>query len=149
MDATAPSLDQIAEALQSSEGRTPSDVLAAFLPDRATVFGQRLVPLTAGHDLLLEKLAHPFTRPGTEWKSHDLAVAMLVFTRPSRELFRMIDSGDFEDAIFELLDTLPFGDLEAAAAELVAHWATHRATALAMRSPHSSAEKKTAASAGG
>jgi hypothetical protein len=145
----APSLEQIAELLQASEGKTPSDVLAAFLPDRRTAFGQRLVPLTAGHDLLLEKLAHPFARPGTEWKAHDLAVALLCFTRPSRELFQLIEDGTFEDAVFELLDSLPFGDLDAAAAELVAHWATHRATALSMRSPHSVGEKKTAGSAGG
>jgi len=143
------SLDALADALRDAEGKTPSDVVAAFLPDCKTIFGQKLLPLTAGHDLFLEKIAHPFATGGKEWTSHDLAVAMFAFTTPSRDLFRMVANDTLEDALFDFLDSLPFGDLEPAAAELVGHWISHRATALAMRSPRSEGQKKTAASVGG
>jgi hypothetical protein len=147
----AATLDQLAEALENTRGRTPLEVIDAFCPVGAKIGPFPLVPITAGHDLFLARVKHPLATGGSAaWGAYDVATALFAFTRSSRELFRMIDDDSFESALYEFLDDIPVGVLNHAAAELMAHWIRARATAVAMKSPHpDGSSKKKRASAGG
>ncbi len=143
------SLLEIAEAIQQSEGRTPAEIIGAFLPDTKTVIGQKLVPLKLGHELFLAKIEHPLSSGSDEWAPNDIASALFVFTRPSRELFEMLENDTYLDSFYKFLDEVDATEIDAASAELLHHWYTRKQTALAMESPHPSSQKKTAGSAGG
>lgn len=130
------------------DGKTPTTVLAAFLPKTSTHLGKKLVPLTAGHELALAQLGHPLAT-GTKWEDVDVLMALFVFSRPSREVFAMIQSGTFEDDFFGFIDTIPSADIPKLGNDMVAHWMRSRATALAMESPTPGTQKKTADSGGG
>jgi hypothetical protein len=144
-----PALLEIAEAIEKSEGRTPAEVIEAFLPVAPTACGQRLIPLTMGHDLFLTKLEHPLATGSANWTPADIAVALFTFTRPSRELFAMIDDGTYAEKFHAFLDEHAAGDLPDAATELLHHWFSRKSTAVGMESPHPVTQKKTAVSAGG
>jgi hypothetical protein len=145
-------LHDLSEALDESKGATPQEVVDAFLNVRTVVAGQPLVPLTAGHDLFLAKFRHPILKPGSDWTPQDVATALFAFSRSSRDLFAMIEDGIYEAEFFGFLDTIPMGEIAAAAAAIVAHWLKSRATSLPMKSPDNLARhgvKKKAASGGG
>lgn len=142
------SLDQLKAALDASQGKFPEDLLKAFLPERQTVFGQKLVPLTAGHYLALVNFGHPLACREMKWAYEDIPLAMFIFTRSSAETFRAVTAGTFEDEFFAFLESLPCEEMTGAIEQLVAHWMTANATALAMKSP-GDAQKKTAVSDGG
>jgi hypothetical protein len=143
-----PTLDDISAAMMAVDGKTPAAVLEAFLPQKVTHLGQTLVPLTAGHELALAQLGHPLAT-GKAWEDIDVLTALFIFSRPSREVFAMIAGGTFEADFFLFIDSIPTADIPKLGADMAAHWMRSRATALAMESPHPSAQKKTADSAGG
>jgi hypothetical protein len=143
-------LEQLAEAMENTRGKTPAEVVDAFCPKGASVAGLPLVPLTAGHDLFLSRVNHPLSRnAGGTWTPHDVAIALFAFTRPSRELFAMVEDETWDQALFAFLDTIPMGEIEAAAAALVTHWIRARATMVPMSSPHQAAGSKKKRASGG
>ena len=142
-------LARIAEAVEMSDGKTPAEIIEAFLPKAPTAAGKRLVPLKLGHDLFLTKIAHPLSSGSAEWEPNDIAVALFAFTRPSRELFAMISDDTYEAEFFAFLDEIEIGELEGAATELLHHWFSRKSTAIGMESPHPTTQKKTAGSDGG
>lgn len=147
----AATLEQLTEAMVSASGQTPLEVIDAFCPKGAKVGGLELVELTAGHDLFLSRIKHPLIS-GTGnvgWSADDLAVLFFAFTRPSRELFRLIREDGLEEALHDFLDELPLATLENAAADIVSHWLRARASALPMVAPHAAGSKKKRVSAGG
>jgi len=145
-------LQDLSEALDESKGATPQEVIDAFLRVKTVVAGQPLVPLKAGHDLFLAKFRHPILTPGKEWSPHDVGTALFAFSRPSSELFAMVEDGTFEQEFYAFLDTIPMGEIADCAAAIVAHWLKCRATAIPMKSPDQLARrgvKKKAGSVGG
>lgn len=142
-----PTLEDIAAAKEASGGSHPSAVLNAFLPRTKTILGNRLLPVMAGHELLLAQIAHPLSVAGPMADS-DVLMALFIFSMPSRELFQMISDDTFESEFFAFLDSIPASDIEKLGEEMVAHWISGRVTALAMESKHPGAQKKTAASGG-
>lgn len=145
--APEPTLDDIAAAIAASDGKTPSSVIEAFLPKPMSHLGKRLVPMTAGHELLLAQLGHPLAT-GTKWEDVDVLLALFVFSRPSRELFHLMEQDTFQAEFFSFIDAIPPADIAQLGSDLIAHWTRTRASALAMESRHTTAQKKTAASAG-
>lgn len=143
------SLLEIAEAIEQSEGRTPAEIISAFLPEAPTVIGQKLVPLKLGHDLFLAKIEHPLASGSDEWSANDIATALFVFTRPSRDLFAMLENDTYLETFYAFLDEVDANEIDSAATQLLHHWFSRKETALAMESPHPSSQKKTEGSVGG
>lgn len=143
-----PTLEDIAAARMATGGMTPQAVLEAFLPKPVTHLGQTLVPLKAGHELLLSQLGHPFAT-GEAFQDIDVLMALFVFSRPSRELFALVATDDFEPEFFKFIDSIPMPDVKALGNDMVAHWLKSRRTALEMENPDSTAQKKTAADSAG
>lgn len=145
-------IDQLSEAIENTRGRTPAEVVAAFCPTGVKIGGLPLIPLRAGHDLFLSSIGHPLSRPaGAAWTATDVAIALFAFTRPSRELFAMVEDGTLNTKLHEFLDEIPLGAVESAGADLIAHWLRSRATGLSMQAPSGmgGGSKKKVASAGG
>lgn len=142
-------LARIAEAVEMSEGKTPCEIIEAFLPKSPTAAGKRLVPLKLGHDLFLSKIAHPLATGVPNWEPNDIAVALFAFTRPSADLFAMISDASYETQFYGFLDEIEIDELEGAATELLHHWFSRKSTAIGMESPHPSSQKKTADLVGG
>lgn len=145
-------LQELEAASAESSGQTPQEVIDAFLQVKTVVAGQPLVKLTVGHDLFLAKFRHPILA-GTSvtWTAQDVATALFVFSRPSADLFAMLEDGTYEAEFYAFLDTIPMGEIADCAAAIVAHWLRSRATALPMQAPAAmrNSTKKKAASAGG
>lgn len=141
-------LDQITAALQAVDGHTPSDVLDAFIPKPATSLGRKLIPLTAGHELLLSQFKHPLSAGGGEWEDADVLLALFIFSTPSIKLFGMVEDDTFQSEFLAFVDSIPPCDIPKLGSEMVSHWMRSRATAIAMQSPHGSGQKKTAGSDG-
>lgn len=138
-----PTIDQLTEALEKSQGKTPREVIDAFCPERSVVGGLELVPIKAGHELFLSKMQHPLaSREPMAWGAQDVAVALFVFTRPSRELFRMVEQGTFEDELHGFLDEIPVDAIDTATASLMAHWLRSRSTVVSMSNPHAAGGSK-------
>lgn len=142
-----PTLEDIAAAREAADSATPSAVLEAFLPKPVSHLGKKLVPITAGHELLLGQLGHPLAT-GAKWEDIDVLMALYVFSRPSRDLFSLVGEDTFEAEFFAFIDTIPTADIRALGQDMVGHWMRSRATAIAMESSHASTQKKTADSAG-
>ena len=53
------SLKELQEAIQNTEGKTPSEILEAFMPKGKTVGGVPLVDITFGLGLFLSSINHP------------------------------------------------------------------------------------------
>lgn len=145
--AAEPTLEDIAAAREAVAGMTPAAVLDAFLPKPATHLGQTLVPLTAGHDLLLSQLKHPFAT-GEPFADIDVLMALFVFSRPSRQLFALLAADDFEPEFYQFLDRIPTADIAKLGSDMVGHWLRSRNTAMEMENPHAAAQKKTVALVG-
>ena len=141
-------LDDIQAAVIAANGKFPDVILRAFLPEKATLFGKALVPLTAGHHLVLVHLEHPLVIAGKTWQAQDIPLAMFVFTRGSKNLFQILANGGFEAEFYDFIESLPCAEMTDAIRQLIGHWLAATSTALAMESPHDT-QKKTADSAGG
>ncbi len=146
--APEPTLEDIAAARAATEGKTPQAVLNAFLPQPVTHLGQKLVPLTAGHGLVLSLIGHPLAT-GEKWESQDILMALFIFTHRSRQLFQMVDEQSLEEDFLKFIDAIPLPDITSLGEGMVRHWKSATDTALNMESKHSGAQKKTADSAGG
>lgn len=144
---TLPNLQDLAAAIRAADGQTPTAVLDAFLPRAVSHLGQRLLPLTAGHELLLAQTRHPLAS-GEKWEDADVLLALFIFSRPSRLLFSMVADDSFEAEFFVFIDSIPTADIPALGHDMVSHWLRSRSTALAMECQHATAQKKTADSAG-
>lgn len=146
-----PALDlaDIQAAMEAADRQTPSVVVGAFLPVAPEVLGHRLVPITAGHDLVFQALDHPAARGELLWTPDQIALAIFILTRPSRDSHAAIADDSFERRFFEFLDQLPPDGLTEAAVTVMRHWLRRAATAVPMQAPGRSAQKKTADSAGG
>ncbi len=143
----APDLNDIAAAIRSADGKTPSPVIDAFLPAPVSHLGRSLVALTAGHELLLSQTRHPLTT-GAAWEDQDVLMALFIFSNPSRLLFARVADGTFEAEFFLFIDSIPASDISSLGAAMIGHWLSNRKTALPMHSEHSSGQKKTADSDG-
>jgi len=141
-------LEKIADAVVEAGGRTPSAVVAAFVPESPVVFGTRLRPVSLGTWLAFEKVAHPFVTGGDNVTTYDFAAALYILSTPSAEVFRAIRENDFEAAVLAIADETPIDQIEPAVAALQAHLERAFATAMPMRSGHEGGQKKTVASAG-
>jgi hypothetical protein len=144
---TEPTLDEIAAALAAVEGSTPTAVLDAFLPRPVSTVGQKLVPLTSGHELLLAHVKHPLST-GAKWEDFDVLMALFIFSRQSRDLFELVNQDQLENAFFAFVDSIPPQDIPKLGQDVAAHWMRSRRTALAMTNEHTTAKKKTVALAG-
>lgn len=143
----AATIEEITAAMMAVDGKTPSAVLEAFIPKTQTCLGRQLVPITVGHELALSQLNHPLAT-GRPWEDMDVLTALFVFTQPSRMIFSKIAGGTFEADFFEFIDSIPTADIAGLGSDMVAHWMRSRATAIGMENPHSTTQKKTAASGG-
>lgn len=143
-------IDQLSEALENTRGKTPLEVVDSFCPRGTKIGGHPLVELKAGHDLFFQRIKHPLAGNHLQdWTATDVAVALFAFTRTSKELFRAINEDTLEDELHEFLDDIPLGAIEAAGADLIAHWIRSRATAVPMTNPHATGSKKKRVSDGG
>lgn len=143
-----PTLEDIAAASAAVSGKFPTAVIEAFLPPLTSHLGQKLVPLSAGHELLLAQIEHPLST-GRKWDDQDVLMALFLFSRPSRISFAMVADGTLEAEFFAFIDAIPAADIPALGKDMVSHWMRSRNTALAMGNEHSKSQKKTADSAGG
>lgn len=69
----------------------PTDYLGALLPLPARVLGNRLLPFTLGHRLILERLGNPFVTSGPV-EIPDLLTGIIVCTRAPDDAWRALDS---------------------------------------------------------
>lgn len=143
-----PELKNIADAVTSDPGRTPTDVVEAFLPDPAVVFGKKLRPVSVGLWLCFEKIGHPFLTGSESVTLYDVASAFVLLTKPTREVYAAVEQGDFRDMVLQLADELPMAGFDEVLGVLKQHFDAGCRTVLPMRSPYDSGQKKTAGSAG-
>lgn len=138
-------LDQLQEAIKNTEGKTPSEILQAFIPKGKKVGGVPLVDITFGHGLFLSNINHPLaTGQIDDWKPYDIAVALFAFTRSSKELTRLIREDRLEDSLYEFLDGIAMDEVEQSSAILIAHYFGSMKTIVPMDSPEGvKAQKKT------
>ena len=146
--APEPTLEDIDSARMATSGNIPKAVIEAFLPIPTSHLGQKLVPLSAGHELLLAQIRHPLAT-GAAFEDIDILMALFIFSRPSRETFSLIADDTFEVEFFIFIDGIPAADIPKLGHDMVAYWLKARATALAMENKHGSGQKKTAVSGGG
>lgn len=139
-------ISDIAAAMAATEGRTPSAVIHAFLPVSPVHHGLRMLPLTAGHEILLAQFNHPLTT-GEKWDATDVLLALYIFTHPSIEQFEHVADDTFRTRFFQFVNSLPASVSDGLAEKLITHWMKGRDTALAMESEHGS-KKKAGASDG-
>jgi len=138
-------LEQLQEAIKNTEGKTPSEILEAFIPKGKTVGGVPLVDITFGHGLFLSSIDHPLASGKIDdWQAYDIAVALFAFTRSSKELTRLIREDRLEDSLYEFLDGIPMDEVEQSSAILIAHYFGSIKTIVPMNSPEGvKAQKKT------
>jgi len=139
------SLEQLQEAIEKTEGKTPKEILEAFMPKGKTVGGIPLVDITFGHGLFLSNIDHPLaTGRIDDWKPYDIAVALFAFTRTSKELTRLVREDMLEDSLYEFLDEIPMDEIEQSSAILIAHYFGSMKTIVPMDAPEGvKAQKKT------
>ena len=140
-----PDLDLLKQAIENTDGRTPQEVLQAFLPKGQKVGGIPLVDITFGHGLFLSNISHPLSTGKIDsWKPYDIAMALFAFTRSSKELARLVKCDELESALYEFLDGIPMDEIEEASSLLIAHYFGALKTIVPMESPSSSnGQKKT------
>ena len=143
-----PTLEDLAAAREAVDGKIPGTVVAAFVQPAKTCLGQKLLPITAGHELLLAHIEHPLATGG-KWQDSDVLMALFIFSRRSRQSFEALADGSFESEFFDFVDSLPASDVPSLGQDMVSHWLKSRQTALAMESEQKTAQKKTADSDGG
>lgn len=139
------SLEQLQEAIQNTEGKTPSEILQAFIPKGKKVGGITLVDITFGHGLFLSNINHPLSTGKLDnWQPYDIAVALFAFTRSSKELTRLIKEDELEESLYEFLDAIPMDEVEQSATILMAHYFGSMKTIVPMDAPEGvKAQKKT------
>ena len=144
-----PNLDELQEAIKNAEGRTPSEILEAFLPKGKKVGGVPLVEINFGNGLFLSSIEHPLsTGKIDDWTGYDIAIALFAFTRSSKELTRLVREDELEDALYEFLDGIAMAEVEESASILIAHYFGAMKTIVPMNSPEGVKGQKKTLSAG-
>jgi len=138
-------LDLLQKAIENSEGKTPQEVLDAFLPKGKKVGGFPLVEVTFGHTLFLSDINHPLVSGKIDdWKAHDIAIALFAFTRSSRELVQLVKDDLLDDKLYDFLDRIPMDEIESSSVVLMAHYYASLKTIIPMESKNDGkAQKKT------
>ena len=138
-------LERLQKAIENTEGKTPQEVLDAFIPKGKKVGGYPLVDITFGHNLFLSDINHPLVSGKIDdWEAHDIAIALFAFTRSSRELVNLVRNGDLNDKLYEFLDQIPMDEIEASSVVLMAHYFSSLKTIVPMESKDGKkAQKKT------
>jgi hypothetical protein len=104
-------------------------ILDFLIPQSVTNLGKKLVPLKAGHQLLISQIGHPLAT-GEAWGDSDVLMALFVFSRPSVELFALLAEDRFEAEFFAFVDSIPAADVPNLGKDLAAHWIRSRAGAI-------------------
>lgn len=142
-------LSQLAKAIENTEGKTPQEVLDAFIPKGKKVGGYPLVDITFGHGLFLSSINHPLATGEIDgWKPYDIAVALFAFTRTSKEIARLVRENALEDSLYEFLDEIPMDEIEQSSAMLIAHYFGSMKTIVPMDAPEGIKSQKKTRSAG-
>lgn len=139
------SLEQLQKAIEKTEGKTPGEILEAFIPKGKKVGGITLVDVTFGHGLFLSNINHPLSTGEIDnWQPYDIAVALFAFTRSSKELTRLVREDELEESLYEFLDGIPMDEVEQSATILIAHYFGAMKTIVPMDAPEGvKAQKKT------
>lgn len=144
-----PNLDDLQEAIKNAEGKTPQEILEAFLPKGKKVGGLPLVDITFGHGLFLSSIDHPLSTGRIDnWQGYDIAIALFAFTRSSKELTRLVREDELEDALYEFLDGIAMSEVEESASVLIAHYFGSMKTIVPMDAPAGVEGQKKTRSAG-
>ena len=101
-------------------------VLDSVIPQSVTSLGKKLVPLKAGHQLLISQIGHPLAT-GKPWEDSDVLMALFVFSRPSNELFALLAEDRFEAEFFAFVESIPTADIPALASDMAGHWIRSKA----------------------
>jgi hypothetical protein len=101
-------------------------VVDSLIPKSVTSLGKKLVPLKAGHQLLISQIGHPLAT-GKPWEDSDVLLALFVFSRPSPELFALLAEDQFEAEFFAFVESIPAADIPGLAADMAAHWIRNKA----------------------
>lgn len=143
-------LQEMHAAKEAATASTPSAVLDAYLPDPASAAGVGLVPVTAGHLLLLEKIRSPLVMPAERRTQFAIWQALYILSRPARDGRAALAAGKLEDATLALADSMPASIMEPIVDQLQAHMAAAFENALPMQMPGGTTgtQKKTADSGG-
>ena len=137
-------LSKLKEAVKKTEGRTPKEVLDAFLPKGTKIGVFPLVEVTYGHALFFASIDHPLAKNSfDDWDAQDLGLAFFGLTRSSRELHRLIKEGTLEDSLFEFLEKIPVNNHTEHTKSLIFHYIGSMATAVEMKSDNTKTQKKT------
>ncbi len=138
------SLEQLQQAIENTNGRTPEEVLDAFLPKSKKIGQFDLVEVTYGHCLILENLDHPLIKNKNEgWTATDLGIALFVFTRPSELLHQLIKTDKFEEELYSFLSEIPANKYKDFAQDIIFHYYGSMTNVVEMESKTSNAQKKT------
>lgn len=137
-------VEQLERAVENTEGRTPREVIEAFLPKGRKIGEHDLVEVKYGHCLFLESFKHPLLQGKTgEWTAQDLGIALFTFTRSSEELFRLVKNDQVEEELYRFLEDIPASKHKEYASEIIFHYYRSMNTAVAMESKSEKAQKKT------
>jgi len=138
------SLEQLQKAVENTKGRTPEEVLDAFMPKGKKIGDFALVEVTYGHCLVLESLNHPLIQNKSEgWTATDLGIALFVFTRSSELLHKLIKNDEFEEQLYSFLSSIPASKYKDFAEDIIFHYYGSMTNAVEMVSESKSAQKKT------
>jgi hypothetical protein len=138
------SLEQLQEAIQNTNGRTPEEVLDAFLPRGKKIGDFDLVEVTYGHCLILENLDHPLIKNKNDgWTATDLGIALFVFTRSSALLHQLIKTDKFEEELYSFLSAIPANKYKDFAEDIIFHYYGSMTNVVEMESKTTGTQKKT------
>lgn len=138
------SLEQLQKAIDNTSGRTPEEVLNAFLPKGKKIGEFNLVEVTYGHCLVLENLDHPLVKNKNDgWTATDLGIALFVFTRPSEILHKLIKNDEFEDELYSFLAAIPASKYKDFAKDVIFHYYGSMSNSVEMESKSNNTQKKT------
>lgn len=138
------SIERLQQAIDNTKGKTPPEVISAFLPQNKKIGEFKLYDVTYGHCLVLENLNHPLVENrNCDWTATDLGVALFVFTRPSNVLHELIKEEKFEDELYEFLNQIPASKYRDFAQDIVFHYYGAMSNVVEMESKGKSSQKKT------
>lgn len=142
-------LEALKQAIENTDGRTPQEVLNAFMPKGKKVGGLPLVDITFGHGLFLSNIDHPLSTGKIDaWTPYDIAMALFAFTRSSKELARLVKDDELESSLYDFLDGIPMAEIEESSSILIAHYFGSLKTIVPMESPAATKAQKKTRSAG-
>lgn len=115
--------------------------LAVFAAPKTTI-GKALVPLSAGHQLLISQFEHPLAT-GNAWSDSDVLLALFIFSKPASEHFALLADDAFEAEFLKFVDTLPAGQVHDLGHDMISHWMIGNTTEAAGDSSGATTRKAT------